>query len=470
MTEPVIPRFAVVGHPNQGKSSLVSTLVQDDHIEVSPVSGTTRSAHRYRLLLGDQTLYELVDTPGFQRARQVLDWCNERAADAAERPRVLADFVARHRDDPRFSDDCALLEPILNGAGIVYVVDVSQPFSALFDAELQLLSWTAQPRLALLNPIGNDHHAAQWQTALSQYFSLVRRFDPLVAPFDQHLALLRSLAEVHPPWRDALISGVDALAEQRQQRHDQAAEALLLYFERVLRLQLQLPMAGPREQIRAAGLAQYNQALQRLEQGLRQRLADIYGYHDLDWHSEWPALAQEDLTDAREWRVWGLSRARLASLSGAAGAMSGLAVDAAVGGSSLLLGAISGGVLGGLAGGFAGRDGVTFQWVSRVPGYEHWQLGPIANLDFALAMIGRALRCWYQLRQRNHARRDALTLGGADFNTWLSGLERKQQVQWLYWLRRLMKRSLNESEASQFTALISAIGYQMDILFDVNLK
>lgn len=463
MTEMALPRFAVVGHPNQGKSSLVSTLVQDDHIEVSPVSGTTRSAHRFRLVLGEQAVYELIDTPGFQRARQILDWCAERAASAAERPAVLADFVAQHRQDPRFADDCALLEPVLDGAGIVYVVDVSQPFGSAFDAELTLLSWTAQPRLALLNPIGNDRHADAWQRALSQYFSLVRDFNPLVAPFDQHLSLLRALAEVHPPWRSALLAGVEALAEQRQQRHDQATDELLIYFERLLRLQLQLPMSGPRDQIRAAGLAQYNQALQRLENGLRQRLAKIYGHHDLDWRSEWQALAHGDLTDAREWRVWGLSRARLASLSGAAGALSGLAVDAAVGGTSLLLGAVSGGVLGGLAGGFAGRDGVTFHWVSRVPGYEHWQLGPIANLNFALAMIGRALRCWYQLRQRNHARRDALELGSADFNAWLGELDRKQQVQWLYWVRRLMKRPLSETEASQFKTLISAIGYKMDI-------
>lgn len=457
------PRFAVVGHPNQGKSSLVSTLVQDDHIEVSPVSGTTLNAQRFRLVLGERSLYELIDTPGFQRARQILDWCNERAQHAADRPRVLADFVQQHRHEPRFADDCALLEPVLNGAGILYVVDVSQPFGALFDAELTLLSWTAQPRLALLNPIGNDAYAADWQRALSQYFSLVRRFDPLLAPFDQHLALLRALAEVHPPWRDALLAGVAALDQQRQQRHDQAADALLGYVESLLRLQLQLPMTGPREQIRAAGLAQFNQALQRLEVGLRERLAAIYGHRDLDWRSEWQSLAQDDLTDAREWRVWGLSRTRLASLSGAAGAVSGLAVDAAVGGTSLLLGAISGGVLGGLAGGFAGRDGVTLQWMSRVPGYEHWQLGPISNLNFALAMIGRALRIWYQLRQRNHARRDALALEPADFNAWLSGLERQQQVQWLYWVRRLMKRSLSDAEMGRFRSLILAIGYQMDI-------
>lgn len=462
MSETQAPVFAVVGHPNQGKSSLVATLVQDDHIEISPVSGTTRAAHRYRLVLDKRTLYELVDTPGFQRARQILDWCSQHAASAADRPSVLADFVARHRDQPRFAEDCALLEPVLAGAGIIYVVDVSQPFGPAYEAELTLLSWTAQPRLALLNPIGNADHADGWRRALNQYFSLVRDFNPLVAPFGQHLSLLRALAEVHPPWREALHDSAEALADQRRQRHEAAADELLLYFERVLQLQLQLPLTGPRETLRATGLAHYNRELQRLEAGLQQRLAQLYGHQDLDWRSEWQALTPSDLTDAREWRVWGLSRARLASLSGAAGALSGLAVDAAAGGTSLLLGAVTGGVLGGLAGGFAGRDGLTFRWVSRVPGYEHWQLGPVASLEFALALVGRALRCWYQLRQRNHARRDALALDSADFSQWLGGLGRKQQVQWVYWVRRLMKRPLNEHESAQFRRLILALGEQMD--------
>ncbi len=78
------PLFAVVGHPNQGKSSVVSTLVQDDHVAVSPVSGTTREAHHYQLVLDRDVLYELVDTPGFQRARQVLHWCESRSGGAAD--------------------------------------------------------------------------------------------------------------------------------------------------------------------------------------------------------------------------------------------------------------------------------------------------------------------------------------------------------------------------------------------------
>ncbi len=455
------PIFAVVGHPNQGKSSVVSTLVQDDHIAISPVSGTTREAHRYLLALDDEVLYELVDTPGFQRPRQVLEWCAERSATPAQRPAALAAFVEAHRDEPRFADDCALLEPILQGAGIVYVVDASQPFSAAFEAELTLLSWTARPRLALLNPMGHAHHEPEWRAALQQYFSLVRTFNPLLAPFEQHLELLRAMAEIHPPWRAGLQRGAEALEQQRESRHRQAARLLADYLQDVLRFSLCLPVVGAREQIRETGLGQYSRALQQRERQLQSRLANLYGHSELDWDSEWQPLNTDHLTDAREWRAWGLSRRKLTSLSAGAGALTGAGLDAVTGGASLLLGTAIGGTLGGLAGHFAGRDALTFELVSRVPGYEQWQLGPVASIEFATALAGRALRSWYQVRQRNHARRDVLALRQEDLSHWLEGLPRKQQVQLLFWLRKLLKRPLNESEQGQLELLVLALGAQM---------
>lgn len=468
MTEQTnFPDFAVVGHPNQGKSSVVSTLVQDDHIAISPVSGTTRQANRYHLMLGDEALYELVDTPGFQRPRQILDWCHAHSQQASDRPRALAAFVAAHREDPRFADDCALLEPILAGAGIVYVVDADQPFDATFEAELTLLSWTGQPRLALLNPMDRadnepGRHEAAWRPALQQYFSLVRVFNPLLAPFEHHLALLRGMAEIHPPWRDRLLQGIDALQRQRQTRHQQAADMLVAYLQEVLRFQLQLPVTGSGESLHTAGLAHYNRELQRRERQLQSALASLYGHHHLDWDSEWQALTSNDLTNAHEWRAWGLSRSRLASLSASAGALGGLALDAATGGSTLFLGALVGGALGGLVGGFAGRHPLTFELVSRVPGYEVWQLGPVSSLDFATALTGRALRTWYQVRVRNHARRDALLLAPQDLAQWLDGLPRTQQVQLVFWLRKLLKGNLGEAGKSQLQTLLLALGEQME--------
>ena len=465
------PLFAVVGHPNQGKSSVVATLVQDDHIAISPVSGTTREAHQYQLVLGDEVLYELVDTPGFQRARQVLGWCERESAGADERPAALARFVREHSTDPRFADDCALLAPILNGAGIVYVVDSDKPYNAALEAEITLLAWTAQPRLALLNPFGRrpgeaGSHDREWRAALQQYFSLVRTFNPLLAPFEQHVSLLRGMAEIHGPWRQGLLRSVAALEQQREARHLQAADLVVDYLQESLRYRLQVPMAGSRETVRQTGLKQYNRHLQNREQRLQGELAKVYGHDDLDWQSEWQSLATTDLTDVHEWRAWGLSRRRLASLSAAAGAMSGLAVDAATGGASLLVGALVGGTLGGLAGGFAGRDPYSFQLVSKVPGYEQWQLGPVTSIEFASSLAGRALRSWYQVRVRNHARRDAVLLEPQGLANWLEGMERRQQVQLVFWLRKLLRGRLAEEEQLQFRSLLLAMGEQMEAASD----
>src|SRR5690606_1200042 len=61
-----IPMFAIVGHPNEGKSSIVATLSQDDSIAISPVPGETTRVQRFDLKAGKETVIEFVDTPGFQ--------------------------------------------------------------------------------------------------------------------------------------------------------------------------------------------------------------------------------------------------------------------------------------------------------------------------------------------------------------------------------------------------------------------
>ena len=81
----MIPTFAVVGHPNKGKSSIVATLAEDERITVGPTPGTTRRAHAYTFAIDGEPQYVLVDTPGFQRARAVFDWLESRSTSASTR-------------------------------------------------------------------------------------------------------------------------------------------------------------------------------------------------------------------------------------------------------------------------------------------------------------------------------------------------------------------------------------------------
>ena len=79
-----VPVLVVVGNVNQGKSSVVAALSEDDLIPVASHPGTTRISGEYKVTVGDRELLRIVDTPGFQRPRQALAWLRRRAASAAE--------------------------------------------------------------------------------------------------------------------------------------------------------------------------------------------------------------------------------------------------------------------------------------------------------------------------------------------------------------------------------------------------
>ena len=71
------PTFAVVGHPNKGKSSIVSTLAHDDSVRISAEPGTTIACRHFPMRVDGRVQYTLIDTPGFQRARRALAWMRE---------------------------------------------------------------------------------------------------------------------------------------------------------------------------------------------------------------------------------------------------------------------------------------------------------------------------------------------------------------------------------------------------------
>ena len=147
--------FAVVGHPNKGKSSIVSTLSRNDAIAISARSGTTAKSDHYKVQIADAS-YTLIDTPGFQRPRQLLHQIKSNAADASQRAEAVNSFINDPSSKKDYPDEVELLTPIMAGAAIIYVVDGSHPYGPEYEAEMEILRWCGQPRLAIVNPIHND--------------------------------------------------------------------------------------------------------------------------------------------------------------------------------------------------------------------------------------------------------------------------------------------------------------------------
>ena len=82
--------FALVGHTNAGKTSLMRTLTRRaDFGEVSSQPGTTRHIEALLLKAGPQTL-RFLDTPGLEDAPALLDYLQELDASLSREQRLQA--------------------------------------------------------------------------------------------------------------------------------------------------------------------------------------------------------------------------------------------------------------------------------------------------------------------------------------------------------------------------------------------
>ncbi|QFU76613.1 DUF3482 domain-containing protein [Halioglobus maricola] len=433
--EPSIPAFAVVGRPNKGKSSIVATLARDDSVHIAAKAGSTRMMRRFPMRIDGETLYELVDTPGIQRARSVLAWLQAHNDNAASRPDTVRAFLDAHAEDPQYQHECQALAPIMDGAGIIYVVDGSCPFGADYEAEMEILRWTGRPSLALINPIDSTDYVQEWTTGLGQYFQTVRAFDAHRAEHRKQLELLELFGHLDPEWQQPLKRAVEILEADRRAQHEGAAYLVcdLILEALTYSARQKLPEGAPEDPVKAILFKQYVHHLGASERRCRRQVEELFYYTDLQTSEERLALESDDLFNQENWYLWGLSKRQLlfaaTSAGGVVGGGAGVVIDGATGGLTGGLGTL----ISGVGGALAARSQVKkhaddiAQWkVSGIPsGGTELAYGPSRNANFPFVVMGRAMQHHRLISQRTHAVRETLKLDDPALE-WLSDKERRK--------------------------------------------
>ena len=419
--------FAVVGHPNKGKSSIVSTLARNDAIQISHRSGTTSHANKVRVET-EHSGYELVDTPGFQRPRKVLSWLQQRSASADQRASAVAQFIADPDCQKRFPDEVELLTPLVKGAAILYVVDGSRPYGAEYEAEMEILRWTGQPSMALINPIESSAYVDSWSNALAQFFKTVRVFNPMRADFEKQLELLSAFAHLKPEWANTLNLVTQDLTAMRKQQANKSAIILARLLEDLCIYQTSQKVLSESqaESMQPLLAEKYQHWMREREQASFEELFANYAHFHTELSMDSLGLPP-DLFDCEQWYMWGLTKQQLATVSAITGAAAGAAADMMVAGHSFMLGAIGGGLLGfGTA--WLGANKLVDAKLKGLPlgGYEACY-GPIRNKNFPYVIIGRFYYLYKQISQRNHAMREKLQIDAMDLNNQISQLEKSAQ-------------------------------------------
>ncbi len=414
------PVFAVVGHPNKGKSSIVATLARDDSVGIAPEPGTTTHARRYPMKVDGETLYTLVDTPGFQRARRALAWMRERETSAAEHPAVVRKFIEIHRETDHFPDEVRLLEPLMEqagGAGVLYVVDGAAPYGEEYEAEMEILRWTGRPSMGLINPIGSAAHVEPWRDALGQYFKVVRVFDPMTAQWQKRLELLRGFGQLQEGWRQPLERAVDVLEGERRRQRGAAAAAIAEMLREMLSLSITQRVGREEDPMRYKPKMErdYHDKLRNLEARGRRRVEELYGHHALQRRERELELEmlEADLFNDETWLAFGLKKLDLAAAGAASGAAAGGVVDAAVGGASFLAGMGIGAIVGGAMGWYGGKRATEFTVASLPLGGKQLRCGPMRNTNFGFVVFNRARLHHTLVANRTHAQRGEMEVPDA---------------------------------------------------------
>ncbi len=425
-----VPVFAVVGHPNKGKSSIVSTLARDDSVAIGPMPGTTVSCRRYPMTVDGRELYVLVDTPGFQRPRRTLAVMKEGETTAAARPDAVRRFLTRHRKDPLFRNEVELLSPVMEGAGILYVVDGSVPFSREYEAEMEILRWTGRARMALINPIGSGDYIAEWRKALDQYFSIVRVFDALMADFSKQIELLRAFGQLREDWSGPLDEAVSLLVGDRERRRSGAARIIAESIGEMLRFRVEadIPQGKDPDSLREGLTEKFREGLERIEQRCREGVESIYDHNRIRREEDGlDLIGTESLFSKETWSIFGLGKGQLMGLGAIGGAAAGGWVDAALGGSSMLMGALAGAGIGALSAALA-ADRLVETRVLQIPlGRKVLVAGPSKSVNLPYVVFERARIHRALVAGRSHAvREEQLSLDTIrEIVPVLSGADRK---------------------------------------------
>lgn len=473
MTE--VPRFAVVGRVNKGKSSIVATLAEDDTVRIDPRPGTTTEVREYPVRVDGRTLFVLVDTPGFEDAPRALAWLRARERSAAERPALVAEFVAAHRKTGDFVDEQKLLAPVLAGASVLYVVDGTRPFRRNYEAEMEILRWTGRPGMALVNRIGEGDHAAEWHRALDQYFKIVRDFDAFSVGFEERLRLLEAFRELRPEWRGAIEESVGALAGQRRRRRaEAAAEIASLVADAVTHVEeIAVARAGELATRKADLERSFHEALRKREEKGRRRVEALYAHRAARF--EGTSLArpvfEKDLFAEETWKLLGLAPGQLLAASAVAGAAVGGTVDAMVGGASFLGGTILGGAIGGATALYGlgrrwararrvrtgGAAGLLADARRTLAGAPRYRVGPHADPNFPWVVLDRALLHYDAVARRTHARRGEIPLESGERAGVVGKLARAERKELEAVFRRL-RRDPDDPPREVLGALERAVG------------
>ena len=403
-----IPAFAIIGHPNEGKSSVVSTLAEDDRVRISAFPGETVICESFPVKIDGVEMIRFIDTPGFQNPKRTLQWFKKNHVGMKDK--LTRAFVDQHSTDPDMEQDCELLTPVAQGAGIIYVVDGSRPLRGVDEMEMEILRLTGAPRMAIINLKEEDsRYLSEWKSAFRLHFNAIRVFNAHQATYAERIDLLENLKSIDQDWADPVSAVISAFKKDWANRTRRSVEIILEMLLESLEFSTtrNLKEKTEEEEQKKTLFKKYKKSIEKIETSSHQQIRKLYKHNIFNYYLPEHSIMHQDLFSEKTWQVLGLSRNQLTSLAAITGGTLGAALDIAAAGLSFGIFTLIGGVVGA---GWAALGGGRQLSGSKLGGIklggQQIQVGPNENVQFLYILLDRAFIFYSHIINWAHGRRD----------------------------------------------------------------
>jgi GTPase Era involved in 16S rRNA processing len=398
-------RLAVVGHTNTGKTSLMRTLLRDVQFgDVSDRPSVTQHVEGSMLLIDDQPVLELFDTPGLEDSINLLDALNAMAGDRrVEAVDVIERFLETDAAHSQFAQEAKVIRQVLRSDVALYVIDVRDRVLGKHRDELEILRRCACPIVPVLNFLDSpDSKAQEWRSHLARAaLHAVAEFDTVVYDHAGERRLYEKIRTLIDQHADRLDQVIAYRARQRQDLMHASARVVAELLVDVASARLLVPIND--QAAVAHAVKQLKNEIRRREHACVKDLLELHQFAETD-------VREEGLDISRgHWGMDLFSPEALRSVAprvtsgAAAGATVGLALDVMLAGLSLGTGAAVGAAVGAAAGTW--RTHVR-KLVDRVRGRSELRCE-----DATLLLLqGRQLTLVHAMLRRGHAAQSTMTL------------------------------------------------------------
>ena len=233
LTENAPIHVAVVGHTNTGKTSLIRTLLRNDHFgRIANSAGTTRHVERALIQAGGNDIIALFDTPGLEDASSLLDILSEHFS-TTPRTAGIRDFLTQMDHYPDFEQEAKVLKQGLSCHALLYVIDVRFQLLEKYQDEIQILSWLGKPIIPVFNFVLDTHaQVDQWRQQMIHFnLHASLEFDTVAFDFEAEKRLYQKLQSVLESHYVQIQTLIQFRSEEWQRLCESAIQRIILLLE-----------------------------------------------------------------------------------------------------------------------------------------------------------------------------------------------------------------------------------------------